>query len=137
MQEAVSVGLEKHEQHNFFPDQLAAYTERRDALCSYFDKLGLSYTLPDGAYYVMVDFTPVKIPKDFPIPPSCQGRGEDFAKCWWMCQEIKVAAIPVSEFYSEDHASIGERFVRFSFVSYPAVEMVVNADDRVSARTCR
>ena len=103
LQEAVAYALEEQGAHNFFPDQLAAYTERRDILCGIFDKLGLSYTKPQGAYYLMVDFSPVKVPEDYPLPESCQGRGEDFRKAWWLAQEIKVAAIPISE------VSAGER----------------------------
>ncbi|ORX36918.1 pyridoxal phosphate-dependent transferase [Kockovaella imperatae] len=119
LQEAVAYALETETEHNFFADQLAAYTERRDILCGIFDEIGLSYTKPQGAYYLMVDFSPVKIPKDYAVPPTCQGRGEDFKKAWWLAQEIKVASIPISEFYAAEHANIGERFLRFSFCKDP------------------
>lgn len=97
MQEAVAIGLEKAEEMNFFPDQLEAYTERRDILCSYFDQLGLSYTKPDGSYFVLVDMSPIKIPEDFVAAPTCEGRGKDFRLCWWLAQELKVVGIPPSE----------------------------------------
>jgi kynurenine aminotransferase len=97
MQEAIAIGLEQSGPKKFFEDQLAAYTERRDILCSYFDQLGLSYTKPDGSYFLLVDMSPVKIPDGFEVPPSCQGRGKDFALCWWLAQELRVVGIPPSE----------------------------------------
>lgn len=97
MQEAIAIGLENAPKQQFFEKQLQDYTERRDILTSYFDQLGLSYTKPDGSYFLLVDMSPVKIPEGFEIPASCQGRGKDFALCWWLCQELKVVGIPPSE----------------------------------------
>lgn len=97
MQEAIAIGLENAPKERFFENQLEDYTERRDILTSYFDQLGLSYTKPDGSYFLLVDMSPVKIPEGFEVPPSCQGRGKDFAFCWWLCQTLKVVGIPPSE----------------------------------------
>jgi len=97
MQEAVALGLNHASDHHFFEEQLEAYVKRREALTSVFDKLGLSYTMPDGAYFVLVDMDRVKVPEGFPIPETCQGRGKDFILCWWMAQELKVVGIPPSE----------------------------------------
>ena len=97
MQEGIAIGLEQAAERKYFEDQLASYTERRDILCSYFDKLGLSYTRPQGSYFVLVDISPIKVPEDFPIPDSCKGRGKDFAFCWWLAQTVKVSGIPPSE----------------------------------------
>jgi kynurenine aminotransferase len=97
MQEAIAMGFELAEEHQFFQKQNEAYIERRDVLTSYFDKLGLSYTKPEGSYFVLVDMSPVTIPDGFELPETCKGRGKDFALCWWLAQEIKVVAIPPSE----------------------------------------
>ena len=97
MQEAVAIGLEKAAEHDFFAKQLEAYVERRDILTSYFDKLGLSYTRPEGSYFLLVDMSLVKVPEGFDFPSTCKGRGKDFELCWWLAQEIKVVAIPPSE----------------------------------------
>ncbi|AAW40632.1 aminotransferase, putative [Cryptococcus deneoformans JEC21] len=119
MQEAVAIGLEKAAEHKFFEEQVAAYEERRDILCSYFDQIGLSYTKPEGSYFLLVDISPVKVPEGYPIVETCKGRGKDFEFCWWLCQELKVVGIPPSEFYSEEHVNIGERFARFAFCKDP------------------
>ena len=97
MQEAVALAFEGAEKHNFFETQLEEYIERRQVLTSYFDKLGLSYSNPEGSYFVLVDMSKVKVPEDFEVPATCQGRGKDFKLCWWLAQEIKVVGIPPSE----------------------------------------
>jgi kynurenine aminotransferase len=78
LQEAVAVGLELAPKHHFFEDQRRAYTERRDLLTSYFDKLGLGYTMPEGSYFVLVDVSQLKVPEDYPFPDVVLGRGKDF-----------------------------------------------------------
>lgn len=91
--------MEQSDSRNFFGAQLEAYRERRDVLCSYFDQLGLSYTKPEGAYFLLVDMSDVQVPESFEIPDFLTqgGRGKDFIKCWWLTQEIGVVAIPPSE----------------------------------------
>ena len=74
----MAAGLEKANEHNFFPDQIQAYTERRDTLTKYFDELGLSYTVPEGSYFVLVNIEKIKVPKDYEFPAVVQGRGADF-----------------------------------------------------------
>lgn len=78
MQEAVAAGLEKANEHDFFPDQIRAYTERRDTLTKYFDELGLSYTVPEGSYFVLVNIEKIKVPQDYDFPAVVKGRGADF-----------------------------------------------------------
>lgn len=115
LQEAVAEGLERAEEHDFFPDQIKAYQERRDILCSYFEELGLSYTVPQGSYFVLVDMSKIQVPEGYKFPDVVMGRGKDFQTCWFMAQEIKVVAIPPSEFYCKEHVEIGEKFARFAF----------------------
>ncbi|ORY21906.1 putative aminotransferase [Naematelia encephala] len=132
MQESVAIAFEGAAKHNFFAEQLAAYQERRDVLCSYFDQLGLSYTKPEGSYFLLVDMSPIKVPEEFveKVPDSIKkGRGKDFVLCWWLAQEIKVVAIPPSEFYCGEHVEIGERFARFAFCKNP--ELLHDAGKRL------
>ncbi len=70
-------------------DQLTAdYTRKRDLFLGCLDAAGLSYTAPQGAYYVMVDCS------DF-------GVTDDNAFCRWMAKEVGVAAVPGSSFFHE------------------------------------
>lgn len=115
LQEAAATGLEKAKEHKFFETQLDEYTERRKILCDAFDEIGLKYTSPEGSYFVLLDISAVKFPEDYPFPQSVLGRGRDFRACWFIAVELGVSSIPVSEFYCEEHANIGEAYARFAF----------------------
>ena len=64
------------------------YTRKRDLFLAYLDEAGLTYTKPQGAYYVMVDCRPFGVQDD-----------QEF--CRWMAREIGVAAVPGSSFFHE------------------------------------
>ena len=62
------------------------YTQRRDLFLDYLNRAGLDYTEPQGAYYVMLDISPF-------------GFEDDTAFCYWLTEEIGVAAVPGGSFY--------------------------------------
>ncbi|KAI0774395.1 PLP-dependent transferase [Fomes fomentarius] len=115
LQEATAVGLEEAKKRGFFEQQLAEYEERRKILTDGFDKLGVKYTNPQGSYFVLLDISNLNWPEDYPFPPSVLDRGRDFRACWFIAMEVGVSSIPVSEFYCEEHTSIGESYARFAF----------------------
>jgi aminotransferase len=86
LQEAAVVGLESPD--SYYGELQAAYTEKRDLFLTQLDAAGLTYTRPDGAYYVMVDVA------EF-------GWADDGEFCEWMVREIGVAAVPGSSFFCE------------------------------------
>ena len=70
-------------------DQLRAdYTHRRDMFLEYLDEAGLTYTRPQGAYYVLVDVSEFGVTNDTEF-------------CLWLAREIGVAAVPGSSFFRE------------------------------------
>ncbi len=96
LQEAAVTALE-------FPDSYYAelqqhYTEKRDLFLSYLEKTGLPFTRPQGAYYVLVDFSSLK-------------KGDDIECAQWLVREIGIAGVPGSSFFREPE----KRFVRFHF----------------------
>lgn len=54
LQEAAAAGLEQAAEHRFFENQLKEYQERRDVFISALDRLGVSYSLPEGTYFVLM-----------------------------------------------------------------------------------
>lgn len=54
LQEAAAAGLEQAPANRFFETQLREYQERRDLFVSAFDRLGISYSLPEGTYFVLM-----------------------------------------------------------------------------------
>lgn len=126
-QEAIAAGLEASLHEPIFQDQMSAYLKKREILSKVFDELGLPYTVPEGAYYILVNTYKIDMPKDYPFPAELDTRGEDFKMCYWLTKEIGVAAIPPSEFYSKEHWGLAKNFARFAFcktddVLYDAVE---------------
>ena len=84
-------------------DELAAkYAQSRDVLLSYLDRTGLSYTRPEGAYFVMVDVSPF-------------GYASDIEFSHWMAREIGVAPVPGSSFFAPGE----NRYVRLNFAKRP------------------
>jgi aspartate/methionine/tyrosine aminotransferase len=96
IQEAAVTGLE-------FPDSYyqglqAEYTARRDLFLGYLARTGLPYSIPQGAYYVLVDISRLGFP-------------DDTAAAEWMTREIGVAGVPGSSFFREPVRHL----VRFHF----------------------
>jgi aspartate/methionine/tyrosine aminotransferase len=76
------------------------YRARRQVMCDALDAAGFRYTLPEGAYYVLADFSSIS-----------DMDALTFAK--WMTQEVGVATVPGTSFYSR--AEDGRSLVRFAF----------------------
>lgn len=83
-------------------------------LNSVWDELGLPYSEPEGGYFVLVNMKKVKLPEDYPFPPQVANRPRDFKLAWFLIQEIGVAAIPPTEFYTEANAHMAEDYLRFA-----------------------
>ncbi len=88
---------------SYYDDLAAEYGRSREILLSYLDQTGLSYTRPEGAYFVMVDI-------------SRFGYASDVEFALWMTREIGVAPVPGSSFFA-----LGEnRYIRLNFAKKPA-----------------
>ncbi|KAI0351181.1 PLP-dependent transferase [Trametes cingulata] len=115
MQEAAAAGLEQARERGFFETQRREYEARRGVLVDAFEKLGLEYAWPEGSYFILLNISRVRWPEDYKFPETIEGRGRDFRASWFIANEIGVSSIPVSEFYCQEHLSIGENYARFAF----------------------
>ncbi|GMM35328.1 kynurenine--oxoglutarate transaminase [Saccharomycopsis crataegensis] len=100
--------------NNYMIQNREAYKKKFSILCKGFDELGLPYTKPEGAYYLLVSFKKVKIPEDYVFPEELQGRANDFKLAYWLIRELGVVAIPPSEFYTKENQHIAETLLRFA-----------------------
>jgi len=99
LQEALAVGMETLGQ-DYYDGLKRDYRRRREILCKGLLAAGFTCTPPQGAYYVMAEFSQLsKLPDD------------EFAK--WLTIEHGVASVPGSSFYSR--AELGRKYVRFAF----------------------
>lgn len=98
LQEAGAIALSLPD--SYYQELADDYRARRDLLCQALDDIGFGFTVPDGAYYVMADI-------------SAFGYPNDVAFADFLVEEIGIAVVPGSSFYSE--AERGSQQVRFAF----------------------
>jgi aminotransferase len=84
-----------------FYEQLAhVYQRKRDTFCGALAKVGLTPSIPDGAYYVLADSS--RIPGD-------TGK----ARAMYLLEKTGVAGVPGEAFFRD--AAAGAHFIRFSY----------------------
>ena len=88
---------------SYYVELAGLYERSRDILLGYLDQAGLSYSRPEGAYFVMVDI-------------SSFGWESDTEFSHWMAREIGVAPVPGSSFFANGE----NRYVRLNFAKKPA-----------------
>lgn len=115
LQKAVAASLEAAETNDFYQKQAQEYEWRRAKLTFALDQVGLPYTVPDGAYFVLVNTSRICIPSDCSFPPEIESRGDNFKMCYFLCKVIGITAIPVSEFYSSENAGLARDYIRLAF----------------------
>ena len=99
LQEAAAVALELP--GDYYADLIRDYTARRERMMSILQESGFRAAPPEGAYYVMADFSPLRPDLD------------DVSFARWLTVERKVAVVPGSSFYHDP--TLGRRLVRFAF----------------------
>jgi aminotransferase len=101
LQEAAVVGLEFPD--SYYRQLLQEYTAKRDVFLGYLAQTGLSYTQPQGAYYVLADISPL-------------GFASDLEAAEWLTREIGVTGVPGSSFFREPT----HHMIRFHFAKTEA-----------------
>jgi len=91
------------------------YRARREIMCSALDDAGFKYAAPQGAYYILADFSEIS---------GLESR--DFAL--WLAKEVGVATVPGMSFYSKPE--LGNTVTRFAFCKKR--ETLQAATDRLS-----
>lgn len=98
LQEAAAVALDLPDE--YYAQLLADYRARRDFLVGALAELGFRCFKPQGAYYIMADFTSLGFDNDV-----------EFAR--YLVKEVGVATVPGSSFYADP--AKGRNKVRFAF----------------------
>jgi aminotransferase len=84
-------------------------------MCSALDEAGFKYAAPEGAYYILADFSEIS---------DLESR--EFAV--WLAKEVGVATVPGMSFYSR--AELGKTVTRFAFCK--RVETLDKAAERLA-----
>ena len=112
LQEAGAVALRLPE--SFYAELAAMYDRKRTKLFQALTDAGLKCSRPAGAYYIMADIGHL-------------GFNDDFAAADFMLNEVGVAPVPGSSFYSRPE--LGRNKVRFTFSK--SDETIAAAADRL------
>jgi len=99
LQEGVAAAIESLGR-DYYAGLSREYRERRDTLVPALQAAGFKCVSPEGAYYVLADFSAFSDAPD-----------NEFA--FWLTREIGVAPVPGSSFYSRPE--LGRTQVRFAF----------------------
>jgi aspartate/methionine/tyrosine aminotransferase len=98
--------------HSYYGELQEFYMRKRDVFLNALEAVGLIYTKPQGAYFVMVDVS------EF-------GFADDVAFCEWLAKNVGVAAVPGSSFFHEPV----HHLIRFHFAKRE--ETLVEAGQRI------
>ncbi|KAL4953790.1 pyridoxal phosphate-dependent transferase [Aspergillus filifer] len=114
LQEAAAVAFEEADKQGFWDESRDEMKGKVERFCQVFDELNIPYSDPEGGYFVLANMASVKLPEDYPFPPHVASRPRDFKLCWFLIHEVGVAAIPPTEFYTDQNAHIAEDYLRFA-----------------------
>ncbi len=87
LQEAAVTGLRFGD--DYYRDLQAKYTEKRNLFLKGLDDIGIAHTVPQGAYYILLDIS------EF-------GYESDLEFCEVLARDVGVGAVPGSSFFRED-----------------------------------
>ncbi|MGE4213407.1 MAG: pyridoxal phosphate-dependent aminotransferase [Anaerotignaceae bacterium] len=96
LQEAIVTAL--NFDASYYNELLNVYKDKKDLFINGMKGLDLSFTDPQGAYYVMVDVSEFKVKDDIEF-------------CTWLAREVGVGAVPGSSFFREGI----NNYIRFHF----------------------
>jgi aspartate/methionine/tyrosine aminotransferase len=106
LQEGVAVALEQLDQA-FYARLAEDYRARRDLLHGALVQSGFRCTPPEGAYYILADFSGLAL-------PGSERALSDTEFAIWLSREIGVTPVPGSSFF-RDGGDGGRALVRFVF----------------------
>jgi aminotransferase len=101
LMEAAVTGLQFGD--DYYAKLQAHYTHMRDLFTGGLEQIGLKFTKPQGAYYVLVDIS------EF-------GYESDLVFCEKLAEKVGVGAVPGSSFFKEPE----NRYIRFHFAKQDA-----------------
>ncbi len=105
LQEGVAVAL-RELRPSFYHDLAEGYKARRDLLYSALIDAGFSCTPPEGAYYILSDFSRL-------VLPGAGAPMSDTEFAVWLSREVGVTPVPGSSFFRDGGG--GRGLVRFVF----------------------
>jgi aspartate/methionine/tyrosine aminotransferase len=120
LQEAAVTGL--HFKDDYYRGLAAVYTQKKDLFMKGLDDLKIAHTVPQGAYYVMLDIS------EF-------GFESDLEFCEVLARDVGVGAVPGSSFFREPvNHLIRLHFAKKDDTLYEALNRLQDLRKKIPAR---
>jgi aminotransferase len=120
LQEAAVTGL--HFKDDYYRGLVAVYTKKKDLFMKGLDDLKIAHTVPQGAYYVMLDIS------EF-------GFESDLEFCEVLARDVGVGAVPGSSFFREPvNHLIRLHFAKKDDTLYEALNRLQDLRKKIPAR---
>ena len=120
LQEAAVTGLRFGD--DYYKDLQAKYTEKRDLFLRGLDDIGIVHTVPQGAYYILLDIS------EF-------GYESDLEFCEVLARDVGVGAVPGSSFFREDvNHLIRLHFAKKNETLYEALNRLEHIREKIAKR---
>ncbi|ODV84718.1 hypothetical protein CANARDRAFT_28865 [[Candida] arabinofermentans NRRL YB-2248] len=114
MQEATAQALNQATTNGYYEQTRDEYINKYKIFTAIFDELGLPYTIPDGGYFLLVNFKKVKLPTNLEFPDEIKNKPRDFKLAFWLIKEFGVVSIPPSEFFLPENFEVIQDCLRFA-----------------------
>lgn len=86
--------------------------EKRDIMVDFLRKANMEPTIPEGGYFLLADTSSISKNYDF---SGEFGETKDHKFVRWMSKNKKLQGIPPSAFYSPQHKTLAEDFIRLCY----------------------
>ncbi|BES94015.1 Aminotransferase class I and II [Nesidiocoris tenuis] len=94
---------------------------KRDILVKTIMETGMVPTIPEGGYFMLVDWSPLAYKVKLDDEPDTH---KDFKFAKWMTKNVKIQGIPPSAFYSFPHKELGGNYVRYCFIKVSFIRAI-------------
>ncbi len=117
LQEAAVTGLRFKE--DYYRTLQAKYTEKRNLFLKGLDDIGIAHTVPQGAYYILLDI-------------SAFGYESDLEFCEVLARDVGIGAVPGSSFFREDvNHLIRLHFAKKNDTLYEALNRLEHINEKI------
>lgn len=86
---------------------------KRNYMANFLKDVGMVPTIPEGGYFMLANWSAlenkVKLNEEM-------DENKDYRFTKWMIKNVGLQGIPPSAFYSSQHKSLGEDYVRYCFI---------------------
>jgi kynurenine--oxoglutarate transaminase/cysteine-S-conjugate beta-lyase/glutamine--phenylpyruvate transaminase len=116
---AVAKSMQLASASGYYEELNEMYAKNRDTMCDVLHSVGIKPMVPEGAFFVMGDFSGLDISDEMLRDATPEDRWQDLNRDWklsrWLTQNVGVAVIPPSAFMKKENWPLVENYVRFAF----------------------